>query len=280
MNILFVCTGNTCRSPMAEGYLDSKKIPNLKVESRGISAQGGSLSQNALTVMLEKGIDLSDDVSAGLTAGDLLWADKIICMSTAHRTVLSLYAPAEKIYILAGGISDPYGGDESVYRKCRDEIFSAIDCLIADGFFEETVIEKGTVSDIKAIARLEKACFSIPWSENTLISAMENSTIFFVAKRGKKTVGYIGISCVADEGYITNIAVNENYRKKGIGTKLLNRVFALARDNQLSFVSLEVRTSNLNAISLYTNLGFKEEGRRKNFYESPKEDALIFTKRF
>ena len=90
----------------------------------------------------------------------------------------------------------------------------------------------------------------------------------------------MGISIVLDEGYITNIAVTKTERKKGVGTALIERVFAHAKDNSLYFVSLEVRESNQNAISLYETLGFKPEGKRKNFYDNPKEDALILTKRF
>ncbi len=280
MNILFVCTGNTCRSPMAEGYLDSLKLPNVKCESRGLSAEGGSLSKNALSVMLEKSINLKDNVSAQLTQAKLSWADKIIYMSPSHFTVLRLYVSESKLFMLDKGITDPYGGDEDTYRKCRDEIFSAIDDLVAEGFFEETLVFKADESHISAIAELERECFSAPWSESTIKSAMETGTEFFVAAKGKKVCGYVGVSCVLDEGYITNIAVTKGQRKKGIGTALLNRVFSLARDQKLSFVSLEVRESNQNAISLYTSLGFKEEGKRKNFYDNPKEDALILTKRF
>lgn len=280
MNILFICTGNTCRSPMAEGYLDSLNIEGLKVESRGLAAEGGAISENALAVMLEKGIDLSDNVSAQLTTQDLIWADKIIYMSQSHLAFLSLYAPKEKLFMLGNGISDPYGGDLKTYRKCRDEIFEALDSLVNSGFFFETVVSRADESDITAIAELEKECFSAPWSEKTLTEAMNNGTVFFVAKNGGKTVGYVGISCILDEGYITNVAVTENMRKKGIGTALLNRVFSHCRDNGLSFVSLEVRESNKNAISLYEKTGFKPEGKRKNFYDNPKEDALILTKRF
>ena len=280
MNILFVCTGNTCRSPMAEGYLDSLKLPNVKAESRGISAPGGPLSQNALTVMKESGIDLSDNVSAQLTQRDLIWADKILYMSKSHFAFLKLYAPEKKLYMLDGGICDPYGGDIDVYRKCRDEIFGAIDLLIKEEFFDETVILKADKTLIQDIAELEKECFSCPWSETSIKEAMDNNTTYFVAQKGKKAIGYIGISVVLDEGYITNIAVSEKHRKKGIGTALINRVFSQARDQSLSFISLEVRKSNENAISLYTALGFKEEGIRKNFYDAPKEDALILTKRF
>lgn len=280
MNILFICTGNTCRSPMAERYLDSLNLPNVTAESRGLSAEGGSVSQNAVKVMGELGIDLSHDVSVQLTAKDLIWADKILYMSPSHLTVLSLYAPKEKLFMLGGGISDPYGGDTETYRKCRDEIILAIDRLAAEDFFTETLIFRAEEKDIPAIEELEKECFSTPWSKTAIKDAMEGNTAFFIAKKGEKTIGYIGISTVLDEGYITNVAVNEMMRKKGIGTALLNRVFSYSKDNNLSFVSLEVRESNREAISLYTALGFKQEGKRKNFYDKPKEDALILTKRF
>ena len=280
MNILIICTGNTCRSPMAERYLDSLNLPNVTAESRGLYAEGGSVSQNAVKVMGELGIDLSHDVSVQLTAKDLIWADKILYMSPSHLTVLSLYAPKEKLFMLGGGISDPYGGDTETYRKCRDEIILAIDRLAAEDFFTETLIFRAEEKDIPAIEELEKECFSTPWSQTAIKDAMEGNTAFFIAKKGEKTIGYIGISTVLDEGYITNVAVNEMMRKKGIGTALLNRVFSYSKDNNLSFVSLEVRESNREAISLYTALGFKEEGKRKNFYDKPKEDALILTKRF
>lgn len=280
MNILFICTGNTCRSPMAERYLDSLNLPNVTAESRGLSAEGGSVSPNAVKVMGELGIDLSHDVSVQLTAKDLIWADKILYMSPSHLTFLSLYAPKEKLFMLGGGISDPYGGDTERYRKCRDEIILAIDRLAAEDFFTEALIFRAEEKDIEDIENLEKECFSTPWSQTAIKEAMENNTAFFIAKKGEETVGYIGISAVLDEGYITNVAVSQKKRRKGIGTALLNRVFSFARDNNLSFVSLEVRVSNQNAISLYTALGFKEEGKRKNFYDKPKEDALILTKRF
>ena len=182
--------------------------------------------------------------------------------------------------MLGGGILDPFGGDCDVYRKCRDEIFSAIDKLVKKGFFDETIVMKADKTKASHIAELEKECFSLPWSKKTITEAMENGTTFFTAQKGEKTVGYIGVSIILDEGYITNIAVTKKERKKGIGTALLERVFAEARDNNLSFISLEVRESNKKAISLYEKFGFKKEGKRKNFYDNPKEDALILTKRF
>ena len=113
-----------------------------------------------------------------------------------------------------------------------------------------------------------------------ILESFVNGTKFFVATQNGEVLGYVGISCILDEGYITNIAVFEEHRKKGVGTALINRLFSLASDIKLDFISLEVRASNETAISLYTKLGFKQEGRRKNFYTAPTEDALIMTKRF
>jgi len=280
MNILFVCTGNTCRSPMAEGYLESKDLPDLKIESRGFSGNGLPVSENSQEVMEEIGIDISFHKSTQLNLSDISWADKIIYMSEDHLILLSLYAPAEKLLLLGNGISDPYGGDIERYRQCRDEITAEIDKLIKEDFFSETYVTAVSFEHLKEIARLEKVCFSCPWSENALTEAYSAGTKFFVAVKGDKVLGYIGISCIIDEGYITNVAVFPEYRRQGVGRALLERVFSLARDEGLSFVSLEVRVSNSDAISLYKSLGFLEEGRRKNFYDNPKEDALILTKRF
>lgn len=280
MNILFVCTGNTCRSPMAEGYLKSLNLENVTARSKGLSAGGESVSENSVLAMKEIGIDLSGLCSESLSLYDTAWADKIICMSESHKTVLCLYADAKKVSVLGDGVPDPFGQDLDAYKKCRQYITDAIDKLVKNGFFSEMQVKATQREHINAIAELEKICFSTPWSVDALLDAYKNGTKFFVAVENKKVLGYVGISCILDEGYITNIAVFPEFRQKGVGTALLNRVFSLASDIGLSFVSLEVRVSNQNAISLYEKLGFKTEGKRKNFYDNPKEDALIMTKRF
>lgn len=280
MEILFVCTGNTCRSPMAEGYLKSKELPDVTVRSCGISASGTPVSENSRKAMEEIGIDISGLVSEQLTTSDLARADKIYCMSPSHKTVLDMYTNSQKVEILSGGIPDPFGGDLEIYRKCRDSIIAAIDALIENGSFSEVYVVKTEREHIKAIAQLEKLCFSEPWSEETILEYISAGNKFFTAVCGGKVLGYIGISCVLDEGYIANVAVFPEARKKGVGKALIQRVFGLASDEGLSFVSLEVRESNIPAISLYKKMGFKTEGRRKNFYRNPDEDALILTKRF
>ncbi len=281
MNILFVCTGNTCRSPMAEGYLKSKGIEGVTVSSRGLAADGSPVSLNSKTAMDEAGIDIGSHISKQITADDINKADKIICLSPSHKALLlSAGVPENKLYILGDGISDPFGGSIEVYRRCRDEIFAAIDILIKDGFFGDISVIPIEQRHIKEIARLEEICFSEPWSEEGILEAYRLGTKFFAAEADKKLIGYIGIKAVIDEGYITNIAVFPEFRRRGVAKALLNKVFEFAKEKGLSFVSLEVRPSNTEAVSLYEKTGFKEEGRRKNFYRLPLEDALIMTKRF
>ena len=281
MNILFVCTGNTCRSPMAEGYLKSKGIEGVTVSSRGLAADGSPVSLNSKTAMDEVGIVIGSHISKQITADDINKADKIICLSPSHKAVLlSAGVPENKLYILGDGISDPFGGSIETYRRCRDDIFAAIDILIKDGFFGDISVIPIEQRHIKEIARLEEICFSEPWSEEGILEAYRLGTRFFVAETDNLIAGYIGIKAVIDEGYITNIAVFPEFRRRGVAKALLNKVFEFAEEKELSFVSLEVRPSNTEAVSLYEKTGFKEEGRRKNFYRLPLEDALIMTKRF
>lgn len=281
MNILFVCTGNTCRSPMAEGYLKSKALPQVLVKSRGLSTDGSAVSENSAKVMAEKGIDIGGHISSQISPDDILWADKIICLSGSHKSFLEGFVNEKtELSVLGNGIPDPFGGNVEVYRECRDEIFKAIDSLDFSGEFSYFNVIEASEEWAWEIADLEKVCFSAPWSENVILDAMKHGTLFFAATKNEKLLGYIGISVVVDEGYITNVAVYPEFRKKGVATALLNSVFSLAKQKKLSFVSLEVRESNNAAISLYKKMGFENVGIRKNFYDKPQENAVILTRNF
>lgn len=257
---------------MAEGYLNHK-FKNHTAKSCGLCADISPVSQNSKEAMAEIGIDISSHKSQPLTQELISWADKIICMSHSHKQMLQSIG-VDSI-VLDGGIADPYGCDLSVYRGCRDQITNGIDRLFSE--FEIMAIE---YDHIKEIALLEKVCFSTPWSEQALLDAHKTGTRFFVAAKNKKVLGYVGISAIIDEGYITNVAVFPEYRNIGVATALLLKLFHFAKEKELAFISLEVRESNQTAISLYQKLGFKQEGKRRNFYSSPTEDALILTKRF
>lgn len=140
------------------------------------------------------------------------------------------------------------------------------------------IIRKMTNADIRFAAEIEKKCFVHPWSEQSIESefSRENS-IFLMAFEGESPVGYIGLSSVVDEGYIGNLAVVEDYRRKGIGKALMNELLTQCKALDLAFATLEVRASNTPAIKLYEGLGFTQVGCRKNYYKEPLEDALLLT---
>ena len=274
MNILFVCTGNTCRSPIAMGYLRAKNTQNINALSCGLFVDGSAVSQNSVLAMNEIGIDISSHISKQITKADIENADRIICMSHSHKLSLESIG-VTNAETLGDGIFDPYGKDLDAYRLCRDQIIKEIDKL-----FPNVVVSQIEPRHIKDIAKLEKECFSTPWSEQTIEDAFKTGTRFFVAQKNNSVLGYVGISAILDEGYITNVAVFPEARQQGVASALLNSLFEFAKENGLSFISLEVRESNNPAISLYNKFGFKTEGKRKNFYSAPQEDALIMTKRF
>ncbi len=279
MNIIFVCTGNTCRSPMAEAYLKSKNMQDLNISSRGFSG-GDTANEKSIAVMNEIGIDISSHISRSVTADDIQTTDKFICMTEVHKQLLlSIGANEKNVFVLSTGIPDPYGFDIDIYRSCRDEIICEIDMLISNGFFNTVNISPATQKDISDIAVIEKACFSTPWSENAILDSMNEKTAFYVARVGEAVAGYMGVTIIFGEGYVTNIAVLPEFQRQGIGEAILSTVIANHK-NELDFISLEVRVSNDAAISLYKKMGFEVVGNRNRFYEHPTEDAYIMTKNF
>ena len=131
------------------------------------------------------------------------------------------------------------------------------------------------------LEQLERMCFSRPWSKKMLAEELDNQCAAFlvaVEPETEKAVGYAGLLVGADEGYITNVAVDPSCRRRGVAAQLLQVFDNFAKGNHLAFLTLEVRPSNAAAIALYEGFGFREVGRRRNYYDLPKEDALILTK--
>lgn len=142
-------------------------------------------------------------------------------------------------------------------------------------------LEKMTSAHIDGVCKIEEACFSHPWSRQSVESELANeNSVFIVAVEGEKVIGYIGMSVVIDEGYIFNVAVNADFRRKGVGTALINELVTYGKKNDLCFITLEVRESNQAAISLYSDFGFIKVGERKNYYSDPAENAILMTKYF
>ena len=136
-----------------------------------------------------------------------------------------------------------------------------------------------TYDHVPQAAELERLCFSDPWSERMLREHLDNQCAAAIAAVGEDgtLLGYAGLLVVLDEGYITNVAVRPAYRRQGIASDLLGVFERFARGHQLAFLTLEVRASNAAAIALYEKMGYARVGVRKNYYEHPREDAIIMT---
>ncbi len=136
-----------------------------------------------------------------------------------------------------------------------------------------------TREDVPELAELERECFSDPWSEQSLLYEVDNGAAEFLCARMDGSVaGYIGMHHVLDEGYIANLAVRDGFRRRGVASALLDEAFETAKRLGLAFLSLEVRESNAPARELYRKYGFESAGRRRGYYERPREDALIMTR--
>lgn len=136
-------------------------------------------------------------------------------------------------------------------------------------------------SHLRDIAALERRCFSTPWTEAMLEQELYHDTAsFLVAEDENGTLlGYAGLHVVLDEGYIDNVAVLPEYHRRGIARRLVE-VYCRFAQQHLAFLTLEVRASNEPAIALYEGFDFLPEGRRKDYYVKPKEDAILMTRRF
>ena len=140
-------------------------------------------------------------------------------------------------------------------------------------------VADAAIAHIEAIEELEKQCFSQPWTREQLISQLpDEQHEFLAALHEGRPVGYVGMMCVLDEGYIANVAVSPDWRRKGIGDALIAELLRRAVSRELAFVTLEVRAGNEAAKALYAKHGFVPVGLRKKYYASPTEDAVLMTK--
>ena len=166
----------------------------------------------------------------------------------------------------------------------------------------DLIIRRAEEKDVLAIEHIEKQCFAVPWSYESLHKdIVENGMAFYIvaeiaAEDGSKAAeqsegtagqvcgdaeiagqvcGYVGVWKILDEGHITNVAVAPEYRRMHIGRAMLETLFEVTGQAGIERYTLEVRASNEPAIRLYEGLGFKSEGIRPGYYEDNGEDAVI-----
>lgn len=139
-------------------------------------------------------------------------------------------------------------------------------------------IDDMTKEDASGVFLVAEECFTLPWSYKAFVEEADNkNAITLIALEDKEIIGFINARFLLGEMNINNIAVTKNSRRKGTGEALLQTLLIRARNEGVLEVMLEVRTSNESAISFYKKHGFIENGVRKNFYEQPREDALLMS---
>lgn len=140
-------------------------------------------------------------------------------------------------------------------------------------------VRRATIEDAKEIFAIEMDCFSVPWSLDSIEAELINQEkkLYYVIEDTEGVVGYAGAWLVYDEGQITNIAIRPSARRQGFGATLTRALIEECFKRDMHEIFLEVRISNLSALSLYRQLGFTVKGMRKNYYSEPKEDAYIMS---
>ncbi len=133
---------------------------------------------------------------------------------------------------------------------------------------------------LQDILEVERECFSSPWSEKMFKEEISGKfSHYCVAEIDNHAIGYMGMWCLSGEGHITNVAIASNHRRKGYAKALISHFINIAEKENLEFMTLEVRASNVAAIALYKSFGFEQVGIRKRYYENV-EDAYLLTKFF
>lgn len=141
------------------------------------------------------------------------------------------------------------------------------------------IIRNMQLSDANEIARLEEEAFSDAWTEKGILDTFHQQQAFVVVgEMDDKVVGYCIMYYVLDEGEIARIAVDDNCKRQGVGRAILNQVECICKEKGITRILLDVRESNGAARAFYRNYGFVEDGIRKNFYEMPKEHAVLMSK--
>lgn len=142
-----------------------------------------------------------------------------------------------------------------------------------------TEIKRMNGNHVSQVAALEQICFSDPWSEKSIAGELDNPlSLWLVWEEEGKVQGYVGSQTVIGETDMMNVAVSPESRRRGIAQGLISALVEELKRRESHCLTLEVRASNIPAITLYEKLDFSQVGRRPNYYRNPKEDALILRK--
>jgi ribosomal-protein-alanine N-acetyltransferase len=140
-------------------------------------------------------------------------------------------------------------------------------------------VEPMTVADIPAVHEIERLSFPVPWPAYAFRQELETNKLarYLVVRAGARTVAYGGIWLMVDEAHVTTFAVLPDWRRRGVGGRLMLALMELSAQVGAHVLTLEVRLSNIPARTLYQRFGFRPVGVRPRYYSDNGEDALIMT---
>lgn len=142
---------------------------------------------------------------------------------------------------------------------------------------DKGIVRPMKMDDLQAILKIEQASFSTPWSLQAFMAELKDNEYarYLCLELDGQVIGYMGLWFILDEGHITNVAIAPDYRGKHWGEYLMRSMMDRMAEQGMERMTLEVRTSNVSAQSLYKKLGFTTAGVRKGYYADTQEDALI-----
>ena len=141
-----------------------------------------------------------------------------------------------------------------------------------------TEVKRISENDIEAVAALESGIFPDPWSAKSIKETHEQgNAVILGAYQDEILTGYVIFYYVLDEGEIARIAVSKEYRRQGVADLIYAGLLEFCKEKGIERILLDVRVSNEPAIAFYRKSGFAEDGIRKNFYDNPKEHALLMS---
>lgn len=142
------------------------------------------------------------------------------------------------------------------------------------------IVRRMTDSDIERVADIENDLFGVPWSKETLEDCLVNKLYYcYVIEKDDQLAGYILLMAVAGEMELLRIATDKAFQRQGLADRLMKTMLSEAETLNIEAITLEVRSRNEAAISLYNKFGFISEGIRKNYYHNPTDDAVIMWRR-
>jgi len=142
-------------------------------------------------------------------------------------------------------------------------------------------VRRMRLADVEAVVAIESQAFTSPWKASTFHALLErpSAELWVMEEDEAGVVGYAVVWCILDQGEIANIAIRGDRRGRGLGARLLKEMLAVARKRGVKTMYLEVRVSNAAARTMYERFGFHQVGTRRDYYELPREDALVMMKR-